>query len=70
VSTAYDIRANQHRPANVGQLAVEIRRLHASGLTPRDIAAALGLAPDAVVTMLWGDQHADTELSPIGRSVR
>jgi hypothetical protein len=64
------VQHGPHRPPDVDQLAAEVRRLHTNGLTPRDIAAALRLAPDAVVTMLWGDLHADTELSPTDRNVR
>ena len=68
----YDIRANQHRPADVCQLDAEIRRLNRNGLTPRDVAAALRLSLDAVVAIIYGENvdHADTELTPIGRDVR
>lgn len=52
MSSVYDLRASQHRPADVGLLDAEIRRLRANGLTPRDIAAALRLPPDTVINAL------------------
>jgi len=42
----------RHRPDNLDVLAREARRLAAEGLTPRDIAAALRLAPAAVEALL------------------
>jgi hypothetical protein len=39
----YDARANAHRPTSIYAMAVEIRRLHSTGLQPRDLAAALRL---------------------------
>ena len=42
-SPDYDQRAQQHRPHDAEQLAIEIRRLHANHLSARDIAAALHL---------------------------
>ena len=44
--------AEMHRPTDPMALAAEIRRLHASGLTARDIATALRLAPDSVINLL------------------
>ena len=62
MSSAYDLRANQHRPADVGQLDAEIRRLNRNGLTPRDVAVALRLSLDAVVAIIYGEtDHGDIE---------
>jgi hypothetical protein len=52
---AYNTMANQHRPDDPAALAVEIRRLHADGLTARDIAEALRLAPDVVINILYSN---------------
>ena len=35
--------SEQHRPDDPAQLTAEIRRLHATGLTARDVASALRL---------------------------
>jgi hypothetical protein len=51
----YNARANQHRPDAPAALATEIRRMHADGLTARDIAEALRLAPDNIITILYGE---------------
>jgi hypothetical protein len=40
-ATDYDRRAMFHRPTDRDVLAAEIRRLHSTGLTRRDIASAL-----------------------------
>jgi hypothetical protein len=50
--SAYAQLAEMHRPTDPIALAAEIRRLHESGLTARDIATALRLAPDVVINML------------------
>jgi hypothetical protein len=57
-SGEYDSLANQHRPTDPASLAAEIRRMHESGLTARDIAEALRLAPDVVINISYlnGDQ--------------
>jgi hypothetical protein len=52
---AYDLAANRHRPSDSAQLAVEVRRMHADGLTARDISTALHLALDRVITILYGE---------------
>ena len=57
--TAYAQLAQLHRPTDPAALAAEIRRLHRSGLSARDIAAALRLAPDAVINTL-GAPKAET----------
>ena len=44
--------ANLHRPADPAAIAREVRRLHNTGLKPRDIAVALRIAPDQVMNML------------------
>jgi hypothetical protein len=49
---AYAVLAQLHRPTDPAALAAEMRRLHGSGLTAQDIAAALRLAPDAVSKIL------------------
>jgi hypothetical protein len=51
-ASGYDLAANRHRPTDPAQLAAEVRRLNESGLTSRDIAAALRLQPAVVVAML------------------
>ena len=48
----YAALAQLHRPTDPVALAAEIHRLHRSGLTARDIAVALRLAPDAVANTL------------------
>jgi hypothetical protein len=53
--TPYDIKANKFRPDDPAALAVEIRRLHAGGLLPRDISEALHLAHDMVINVLYGE---------------
>jgi DNA-binding transcriptional regulator LsrR (DeoR family) len=44
----------QHKPTDANAIAREARRLHAQGLTHRDIAEALGLSELAVATLLRG----------------
>jgi hypothetical protein len=44
----YAARAELHRPADPEAIAAEIRRLAATGLTPRDVAVALRLDVQAV----------------------
>jgi DNA-binding NarL/FixJ family response regulator len=51
----YNTMANQHRPTDPASLAAEIRRLHADGLTSRDIAEALRLSHAQVITILYGE---------------
>lgn len=43
---------DEHRPANRDALAREARRLSATGLTPRDVGAALRLSEHAVLDLL------------------
>jgi hypothetical protein len=50
----YAALAALHRPKDPEALAAEVRRLHATGLTARDIATALRIAPDQVRTILGG----------------
>jgi hypothetical protein len=51
----YNARASQHRPDDPAALATEIRRMHESGLTARDIAEALRLAHDVVINILYSN---------------
>jgi hypothetical protein len=51
----YNARASQHRPDDPAALATELRRMHADGLTSRDISEALRLAHAQVITILYGD---------------
>lgn len=51
----YATRANRHRPTEPALLAVEVRRMHADGLTARDISTALHLALDSVIVILYGE---------------
>jgi hypothetical protein len=62
---AYNARASQHRPDDPAALATEIRRMHADGLTARDIAEALRLAPDVVINILYsnGENHQNAGIS-------
>ncbi len=48
----YAALAAMHRPTDPAALAAEIRRLHRTGLTSRDIAAALRMRLDEVVNVL------------------
>ncbi|MEO8313244.1 MAG: hypothetical protein ABI645_00485 [Pseudomonadota bacterium] len=48
----YAARAQQHRPTDPAALAREMRRLEATGLTPRDISAALRIHLVAVMNVL------------------
>jgi hypothetical protein len=48
--TGYDERAQRHRPSDPQELAQEIRRLHAGGLKPRDIAGALRIGLGVVLS--------------------
>lgn len=50
----------EHRPADPEILAREARSLAGQGLTHRDIAAALRLAPAAVGALLVADDHHQT----------
>lgn len=54
-----------HRPKDNGALAREARRLAADGLTYRDIAAAMRLAPAAV-----GELLASDDLRPLSGGVK
>jgi hypothetical protein len=47
--------AQLHKPSDPAAIEREVRRLHAEGLTARDIAVALRLAPDVVINMLKGN---------------
>lgn len=49
---AWELLANQHRPSDPVAIASEIRRLHASGLTPRDVSVALRIDMGAVLEAL------------------
>ena len=48
----YDALAGLHRPADPAALRAECRRLHSTGLKPRDIACALRLALGQVLEAL------------------
>jgi hypothetical protein len=52
---AYDLAANRYRPSDRAAIEAEIRRMHADGLTARDISTALRLPPDTVITILYGE---------------
>ena len=54
----YAALAQLHRPTSPEAIAVEIRRLHAEGLKPRDIAVALRLGLTQVLEAI-GDRSAD-----------
>jgi len=49
---SHEQRSQQHRPTDPAELAGEIQRLAAQGLKARDIANALRLAEDEVVSVL------------------
>ena len=49
-----DLGATRHRPADRSVLRAAAVELHSRGLTPRDIAAALGLTERAVRALLEG----------------
>jgi hypothetical protein len=54
-ATDYDHRAMFHRPTDTDALAAEIRRLHSTGLTRRDIASALRIDLTTVLHALSTD---------------
>ncbi len=47
----YELLAQQHRPLDDAALAAECRRLHATGLTPRDVAIAMRV--DLAIVLDW-----------------
>lgn len=49
---AYALLAQRHRPQEPHVMAAEVRRLHADGLTPRDISTALQLPMDEVINTI------------------
>ena len=51
-ATDYDRLARIHRPSDPAVLAMEMRRLHSNGLTPRDISVALRLSIGQVLESL------------------
>ncbi len=55
MTSAYDVRANQHRPTDIDQLRCEIRRMLDQGLTKRDIADALRMHVHDVINILAGN---------------
>ena len=73
---AYVALAEQHRPSEPEAMATEIRRLHRSGLTIRDISVALRLPVDDVANFLadnWVHSPAaiaiDRQLSAVERRI-
>lgn len=44
--------AQRHRPTDSTAIAAEVRRLHTTGLRPRDIASALRVHPQIVLILL------------------
>ena len=46
---------DRHRPSDPAAIDAEIRRLHSTGLQPRDISTALRIALPAVLTALRAD---------------
>jgi DNA-binding transcriptional MerR regulator len=77
--SAYAALAESNRPSDPEALTGEIRRLHDTGLTARDIATALRLPPDRVLNMLAADgallpqvaglSETDRELSLVERRI-
>ena len=55
----YRTRADRHKPTDQAAISAEVRRLSASGLTPRDIAATLGVRLEQVLPALL-DTHPST----------
>lgn len=55
----YVTRATLHRPTDPSAIGAEIRRMHAGGLTARDIAEALHLSLAAVVEALHSKTQED-----------
>jgi hypothetical protein len=60
---AYDLAANKFRPEDPAALADEVRRLHKTGLTPRDISTALHLPPDFIINVLFGENQIDAGIT-------
>jgi hypothetical protein len=56
-NAAYDMRANQHRPDDPAALAAEVRRMHADGLTARDISTVLRMPHDKIIMFLYGESE-------------
>ena len=52
----YQRLADLHRPSNSAQIAMEIRRLKADGLKPRDFAVALRIDVAAVLQVI--EEHS------------
>ena len=48
----YERPTQKHRPTDQTAMAAEVRRLHQTGHSIHYIAAALRLAPEAVINML------------------
>ena len=57
IASDYQTRAQQHRPNEPNLIDSEIRRLYRAGLSSRDIAAALRVAPDVALNAI----HAPPE---------
>jgi hypothetical protein len=51
-ANAYAALAGQHRPRDPSRLAAEVHRLHATGLSARDISQALRLPLDQTINVL------------------
>jgi hypothetical protein len=57
-SLNYAVLAQLHKPTDPRAIAVEIRRMHAGGLKPRDVAVALRLDLSQVLEAI-GEKPAD-----------
>jgi hypothetical protein len=65
----YHALANLHKPTDATRIAKEVRRLHAQGLTDRDISATLHLGLAAVTELLKAQAKRKAVLLPNGRIV-
>ena len=55
-TTTDQAKATEHRPTNRTVLLREVMRLRAQGLRVRDVAEALGLNPNAIESLIEGDE--------------
>jgi hypothetical protein len=59
-AATYAERANRYRPTDPDTMAEAVFRLACTGLTARDIGAAVGLQPDQILTMLRHTGQGDS----------
>jgi hypothetical protein len=64
----YAALAQMHRPADPQAMVAEIRRLHGTGLTPRDISVALHIALAQVLESIGEPSAHDTTTQQATRS--